>query len=325
MTGMMRALSIDRVTEGREARLTEVSIPNVRPGWALVRMRGFGLNHSELELRRSEIRADYIKKPIIPGIEGVGEVADPGDTGFVAGTKVCMLMGGMGRSWDGSYAEWCLVPATRMFRIPKAACELPWATLAAIPETYYTAWGALFESLQLVASDTLLVRGASCGLGYAAVQIAHALGSRVIATTHREEYAERLRCFGADEVVIDNGALSRAGVRANKALELIGPKSLQDTLGCLWRGGICCDTGILGGVFTLDRFDPIKSIPNGCYLTGFFSNYPTKEAMDALFAFVAKHELVPYVAATFSFDRLPDALALQDAGGFQGKIVVTFD
>ncbi len=310
---------------GKEAKLIDMPVPDVKPGWALVRMRGFGINHSELELRRSEIRADYIKKPIIPGIEGVGEVENPGDTDFAMETKVCMLMGGMGRSWDGSYAEWCLVPASRLFRIPDTACKLPWATLAAIPETYYTAWGSLFESLQLKASDTLLVRGASCGLGYAAVQIAHALGSRVIATTHRDEYVERLQRFGADEVVLDGGALSGSGIRAHKALELIGPKTLQDTLGCLWRGGICCDTGILGGVFTLDRFDPIKGIPNGCYLTGFFSNYPTQEAMDALFAFVANNGLQPYVAATFSFDHLPDALALQDAGGFGGKIVVTLD
>ena len=325
MTRMMRALSIDRVTEGAEAKLTEVPIPDVKSGWALVRMRGFGLNHSELELRGAEIRSDYIKKPIIPGIEGVGEVKDPGDTGFAAGSKVAMLMGGMGRSWDGSYAEWCLAPRTRMFRIPDAACELPWATLAAIPETYYTAWGSLFEGLQLTASETLLVRGASCGLGYAAIQIAHALGSRVVATTHREGYVKRLEGFGADEVVLDDGALSRRGFFADKALELIGPKTLTDTLGCLRRGGICCDTGILGGTFALNDFDPIEGIPNGRYLTGFFSNYPTQEAMDDLFAFIASHGLKPYVAASFTFDRLPEALALQDRGGFQGKIVVTFD
>ena len=325
MAGTMRALSISEITEGRDARLVEVPIQDPRPGWALVRVRGFGLNHSERELRRSEISADYIKKPIIPGIEGVGEISDPGDTGLAAGTRVCMLMGGMGRSWDGSYAEWCLVPTSRLFRIPDAACGLPWSTLAAIPETYYTAWGSLFEGLRLEASDTLLVRGASCGLGYAAVQIAHAIGSRVIATTHRCEYAERLRGFGADEVVLDDGALACAGIRAHKALELIGPKTLQDTLGCLLRGGICCDTGILGGVFTLDRFDPIKGIPNGCYLTGFFSNYPPQNAMDELFAFVAEHGLAPHVAATFPFERLPEALALQDSGGFQGQIVVTLD
>ena len=77
MAGTMRALSISEVTRGGETTLSEVAIPEVRPGWALVRMRGFGLNHSELVLRHTEIRADYIKKPIIPGIEGVGEVADP--------------------------------------------------------------------------------------------------------------------------------------------------------------------------------------------------------------------------------------------------------
>ena len=141
MAETMRALSISEVTRGGEAILSEVAIPEVRPGWALVRMRGFGLNHSELVLRHTEIRADYIKKPIIPGIEGVGEVADPGDTSFEAGTKVCMLMGGMGRSWDGSYAEYCLVRADHLFAIPEVACKLPWATLAAIPETFFTAWG----------------------------------------------------------------------------------------------------------------------------------------------------------------------------------------
>lgn len=323
--GLMRALRIDSVTPAEAARLVDVPIPEAKPGWALVRVRGFGINHSELELRRSEIRADYIKKPIIPGIEGVGEVADPSDTGHAPGTKVCMLMGGMGRMWDGSYAEWCLVPASRLFTIPDSACDLPWATLAAIPETYYTAWGSLFEGLRLKAGETLLVRGASCGLGYAAVQIAHALGCRVVATTHREAYVGRLRNFGADEVVLDDGTLAKVGVRAHKALELLGPKTLQDSMGCLLPGGICCDTGILGGVFTLDRFDPIKDIPNGRYLTGFFSNYPTQEAMDALFAFVAEHGVEPYVAEVFPFERLADALAMQDAGGFQGKLVVTIN
>ena len=176
MQKTMKALSIADVTTAEHARLVEVPVPDVRSGWALVRVRGFGLNHSELELRRSEIRATYIKKPIIPGIEGVGEVVDPSDTGLAVGTKVCMLMGGMGRSWDGSYAQYCLVPASRVFVIPDVANGLSWQTLAAIPETYYTAWGSLFEGLRLKPSDTLLVRGASCGLGYAAVQVAHALG-----------------------------------------------------------------------------------------------------------------------------------------------------
>ena len=321
----MRALVIDDVTPADAARLCEVPVPEARPGWALVRVRGFGMNHAELELRLQEIRADYIKKPIIPGIEGVGEVVDPSDTGLKVGTPVCMLMGGMGRMWDGSYAEYCLVPASRIFAIPEVAANLPWDMLAAIPETYYTAWGSLFEGLRLEASDRLLVRGASCGLGYAAIQIAREVGCQVIATTHRQMYAARLRDYGANEVVLDDGAIAKKGVRANKALELLGPKTLRDTMGCLLPGGICCDTGILGGVFALDGFDPIKDIPNGRYLTGFFSNYPTQEVMDELFSFVAKRGIKPYIAATFPFERLTDALAMQDAGGFQGKLVVVGD
>jgi len=167
-----------------------------------------------------------------------------------------------------------------------------------------------------------LVRAASCGLGYAALQIAHALGAHVIATTHREKYVELLRSFGADEVVLDDGVLEGTGVRANKVLELSGPKTLADSLACLEHGGICCDTGILGGQFTLEGFDPIKDIPNGCYLTGFFSNYPTQEVMNQVFSFVAEKGIEPFVAQVFDFDHLLDALTLQDAGGFQGKLVV---
>lgn len=319
---MMRALSISDVTPADEARLIEVPVPVVKPGWVLVQVRGIGLNHSEWEVRHSEIREGYIKKPVIPGIEGVGEVVDPSDQPFAPGQKVCMLMGGMGRSWDGSYAEYCLVRADHLFVIPGVAAGLPWATLAAIPETFFTAWGSLFECLHLTAEDTLLVRGASSGLGYAALQIAHALGARTIATTHREKYVEQLRAFGADEVVLDEGTLAGT-LQATKVLELIGPRTLRDSLKCLAPGGICCDTGILGGEELLNGFDAITGIPNGCYLTGFYSNYPSQQVMDEIFAFVAEQGIEPYVAQVFDFDHLPDALALQDAGGFQGKIIIT--
>lgn len=325
MSETMRALRISDVTPAREAVMSEVPIPEVKPGWVLVRVRGIGMNHSEWELRYEEIREDYITKPIIPGIEGVGKVVDPSDQPFEAGQKVCMLMGGMGRMWNGSYAQYCLVRADHLFAIPQVACALPWATLAAIPETFFTAWGSLFECLQLKAGETLLVRAASCGLGYASLQIAHALGARTIATTHRERYVELLERFGADEIVLDDRALAPRGVRADKVLELSGPATLRDSLACLERGGICCDTGILGGQFTLEGFDPIKEIPNGCYLTGFFSNYPTQQVMDEIFTFVAERGIEPFVAQVFDFDHLLDALALQDTGGFQGKLVVVDD
>lgn len=322
----MKALVISQTTPAPQARLSEAPMPQVKPGWTLVKARGFGMNHSEQVLRLEEIAHDYIKHPVIPGIELVGEVVDPSDSGLAIGQRVCALMGGMGRNWDGSYAEYCLVRNDRLFSIPDAACGLPWPTLATIPETFYTAWGSLFECLRLEPGDRLLVRGASCALGYAALQIAHALGCEVAATTHREKYRETLRDLGADEVIVDEaGCLAKKGIFADKVLELVGPKTLKDSLKLLKPGGICCHTGILGGLESISGFDPIKDVPNGRYLTGFFSNYPTQEDMSSIYTFVVEHGIEPIVARAFPFDQLPDAITYQDAGGFQGKIVVTLE
>ncbi|MBQ9415452.1 MAG: alcohol dehydrogenase catalytic domain-containing protein, partial [Clostridia bacterium] len=105
----MKAVLIDKVTESKDVVLSEIPIPEPRPGWVLVKVRAFGLNHSEKLLRLNEIRADYIQKPVIPGIECVGEIADPSDSGIAVGQKVVALMGGMGRSFNGSYAEYALL------------------------------------------------------------------------------------------------------------------------------------------------------------------------------------------------------------------------
>lgn len=311
----MKAVCIDKVTPAEEVTLTEILVPEVKPGWVLVKVKAFGMNHSEQILRLSEIKADYIQKPIVPGIECVGEIADASDTNFTVGQKVIALMGGMGRSFNGSYAEYALLPAHHVFAIES---DLPWERLAAVPETYFTAWGSLFECLQLKKEDTLLIRGATCALGYAAIQIAKALGCKVIATTHRESKLTLIA--NADEALLDDGMFSGKGV--TKALELVGAKTLRHTLRIMSRGGIVCHTGLLGGVYTLDGFDPIKEIPNGVYLTGFFSNYPTQQTVDEIFAFLNEHRLEPCFGECFDFEHIKDACIALDSGNVNGKIVV---
>lgn len=313
----MKAVLLDKITEGKDIVLSECPVPEVRPGWVLVKVKAFGLNHSEKLLRQSEIRADYIQKPVIPGIECVGEIADPGDSGLAAGQKVAALMGGMGRSFNGSYAEYALLPQRIVFKIDS---DLPWEALGAVPETYFTAWGSLFDCLHLTSEDTLLIRGATCALGYAAIQIAGALGCRVIATTHRESKLSLLA--EADEAVIDDGRLTGKLHGVTKALDLIGPRNLTDTLTAVEKCGIVCQTGILGGVYALNGFDPIKDIPNGVYLTGFFSNYPTQQIIDEIFAFLNEHHLVPTSGKVFDFENIREAVIAQDEGKVNGKIVV---
>lgn len=317
MEPTMKAVVLTKPTPAEAVYLTSVPVPQVQPGWVLVRVKAFGMNHSEQILRLSEIDAPYIQKPIIPGIECVGEVADPSDSGLAPGQRVAALMGGMGRSFHGSYAEYALLPTHHVFPVESA---LPWAQLAAVPETYFTAWGSLFQCLRLQPNDTLLVRGGTCALGYAAIQLAKALGCRVIATTHK---AEKLPLLSeADEAVLDSGTLEGNVAGINKALELVGPKTLRDTLCCVEQGGIVCHTGILGGEFTLNGFDPIKEIPNGVYLTGFFSNYPTAEIIQDVFDFLNVHHLTPPIGAVYDFAHIRETCVALDSGKVNGKIVV---
>lgn len=313
----MKAVLLNGITPAEEIVLSEIGIPEVKPGWVLVKVKAFGMNHSEKILRLQEIENAYIQKPIIPGIECVGEIVHPSDSHFQRGQKVVALMGGMGREFHGSYAEYALFPAHHVF---KADTSLSWKEMAAIPETYFTAWGSLFECLNLVKEDVLLIRGATCALGYAAMQMAKAVGSKVIATTHKESKLPLLK--GADEAIVDSGELQGQLSGVTKALELVGAKTLHDTLRCMEKGGIVCHTGILGGVYALNGFDPIKFIPNGVYLSGFYSNAPTQEVMDDIFSFIREHHLRPCVGAEYNFSEIKEACVALDSGKINGKIVV---
>lgn len=314
---MMKAVVLTKPTLAENVVLSEVSVPEVRPGWVLVKVKAFGLNHSEQLLRLNEIQADYIVKPVIPGIECVGEIVDPSDSYFQKGEKIVALMGGMGRSFNGSYAEYVLLPTSNVFSVQT---DLSWTEMAAVPETWFTAWGSLFECLNLAENDTLLIRGGTCALGYAAIQIAKATGCKVIATTHRKDKLSLLKTV--DKAILDTGTLAGVFQGVTKALELVGPKTLRDTLRCVEKGGIVCNTGILGGVYTLSGFDPIKEIPNGVYLTGFFSNYPMQQTMENIFSFIDRHHIKPSAGAVYSFQNIADALFDMDNHKVDGKIVI---
>lgn len=318
----MKAVILTKPTESTEIKITECPTPAVKPGWVLVRIKAFGMNHSEQILRKSEISAPYIQKPIIPGIECAGEIADASDTAFTAGQKVIALMGGMGRSFHGSYAEYALLPAHHVFAVDTS---LSWDRLAAIPETYFTAWGSCFECLSLKSSDHLLVRGGTCALGYAAIQIAKALGCKVTATTHRESKIQLLTDCGADMALLDNGSLRGQVSGITKALELVGIKTLKNTLSCMEKGGIVCNTGNLGGVYTWNGFDPIKDIPNGIYLTGFFSNTPEQKTINELFAFLNTHNLTPHIGKCYLFTDIAKACEDMENGKINGKIVINVE
>ena len=314
----MKAVVLKDITNSDDIVLENIEKPKAQKGWPLVKILGFGMNHSELVLRVNEIRADYIKKPIVPGIECVGVIEESLDEEFKVGDKVCSMMGGMGRNFNGSYEEYAILPISKLFHIHS---DLDIEYLAAIPETFFTAWGSLFECLKLEKKDILLVRGATSALGYASMQIAKALGCQVIGTTHKQEKMHFITDLGCKAILDPEGKIA-GRVYANKVLELIGPKTLRDSLKCVYHGGIVCNTGILGGEYFLNGFDPIKEIPNGVYLTGFFSNYPTQEVVDSLFKFINEYNVKPFIGASYKFSDIKAAIKAQEKG-VDGKIVVT--
>jgi hypothetical protein len=179
----MRAIVLEKFGGLDSLVYTDIPKPLPKDGEVVIKVRGFGVNHAEMHMRRGE----WAEAAEVSGIECVGIVdACPGGE-FPVGAKVAALMGGLGRTINGSYAEYTRVRAANVALIDS---ELPWSQLAALPETFATAWTCLFRNLKLSAGQTVVIRGATSSFGQAAVKMAVAAGARVIATTRtRKRFA----------------------------------------------------------------------------------------------------------------------------------------
>ena len=134
----MRAAVCVRAGGPEVLEIRELPVPAVRAGWSLIRVQGAGLNRSELRTRQGH--SPDVRFPRVLGIECVGVVAASTDPALPDGTTVAAVMGEMGREFDGGYAEYALLPNALLMPV---VTTLPWDVLAALPETYLTAYGAL--------------------------------------------------------------------------------------------------------------------------------------------------------------------------------------
>src|SRR5499425_347610 len=159
--------------------------PEPKPGYVVIEEKAFGINHAEMHMRRGE----WAEAAEISGIECVGIVKSCPGGEFAVGSKVAALMGGLGRTINGSYAEYTRAPATGVALIES---DLPWEELAAIPESYATAWTCLFRNLELVKGQTLVIRGGMSSFGQAALNMAVNADAEVIATTRKGDSFQKL-------------------------------------------------------------------------------------------------------------------------------------
>lgn len=290
------------------------------------RLKAFGLNRSELFTRRGE--SPGVSFPRILGIEATGivEAAPGNESKFPKGTVVCTALGGMGRDFDGGYAEYTLVPAGQVQAINT---RLPFEVLGALPEMLQTAYGSLFGSLDLKKGETLLVRGGTTSVGLAAAAIAKNYGAIVCSTSRSAERETLLKEHGADHVFVDDGHIA-SQVRqkfpdgVDKVLELIGVATMDDSMACTKQFGVVCITGIVGDTWYLDRWNPMEHIPKGIRLTMYgggpreFMNTPLQELADQ----IAEGSLHVQVGKVFKLDDIVDAHKVMDANTAGGKIVV---
>jgi NADPH2:quinone reductase len=325
MTDTMRAIVLDAPGPPDALTIRELPIPSPAPGWVLIAIEAFGLNRSELHTRQG--LATGVTFPRVLGIEAAGVVARCPGGEFPVGQQVVTMMGGMGRTFDGGYAEYTCVPAGQV--IPFAS-GLEWSTLGAVPEMLQTAYGSLTVGLDAQPGQSILIRGGSSSVGMAAAVLAKQRNMIVLSTTRRADKAAALTDVGVDHVLIDDGNVAphvrnilAAGV--DTALELVGTPTLPDTLQSTRPHGVVCFTGMLSNVWTVRDFYPIEYLPRGVRLTAYHGEAQDLPApvLQAFLDAVAAGEAVVPIDRVYGFDQIVEAHEAMEAGGGAGKIVVT--
>ncbi|WP_329296856.1 alcohol dehydrogenase catalytic domain-containing protein [Streptomyces pseudovenezuelae] len=325
----MRAVVVTRPGGLEALEIKDVPVPVRTPGWVRIKVRAFGVNESEVTTRKGESDAE-VTYPRVPGIEGVGVVDEADeDSGLRPGQQVATMMGGMGRAYDGAYAQYVTVPAPQVIPFETS---LPWEVVGALPEMFQTAYGSLATGLGLQAGQTLLIRGGTSTVGLSAATIAKDLGATVLSTTRSESRSGELRAAGVDHPLVDNGTLAHQvrelipdGVDA--ALELVGCSVLPDTLRTVRRHGTVCFTGALAGQWTIRDFSPFM-IPSGVRLTSYAgeaTDLPAQVFQQQLQAIADGRLKAPVAKVYHGLEQVRDAQADVEAGTTPGKHVVLLD
>ena len=311
----------------------EVLVPVERPrpvpraGEVLIKVAAAGVNRPDASQRRG----GYPPTPgasDIPGLEVAGTIVELGaDAGaWRVGDSVCALVAG------GGYAEYCTAPAPQCLAVPQG---LDMVAAAAIPETFFTVWSNVFERGRLTAGESILVHGGSSGIGTTAIQLAHVLGARVLATAGSAEKCAACERLGATHAINYKTTDFVAAVKAatdgrgvDVVLDMVGGAYLPRNIEILALEGRLVQIALLGGASASFNMAPL--LFKRLTITASTLRARSIAEKGVLAAAVKAHvwpliesgAVRPVIHSTFPLRSAADAHRLLESSAHIGKIVL---
>jgi len=325
MCAMMRAITIRGGKGGADAlQVQSVPVPELRPGHVLIRVRAAGVNRPDILQRQGRYPPPSGASEIL-GLEVAGEIAALGEGAgrWRRGDKVTALLAG------GGYAEYAVVDARHALPVPP---NLDFIQAAALPEAVFTVWTNVFERGLLQAGETLLVHGASSGIGVTAIQMAKAAGARVFATARGADKAAKARELGVD-LAVDAAAgdwavaVKSAGA-VNVVLDMVGAEYFARNLDVLAPDGRLVEIAVLTGAVA--EINLLAVMMKRLTVTG--STLRSREASEkARLARAIEERVWPWIESgavkvpvdrVFPLERAGEAHARLEQGAQFGKVVL---
>ena len=324
----MRAVIADPAGGPEVLQVVERPLPRPGYGEVLIKVAAAGVNGADLSQRRGVYPLPK-GTPDVLGLEAAGEIVALGDgvDKWRIGDLACALLIG------GGYAEYCAVPAPQCLPVPKGLSLLE---AAALPEVVFTVWSNVFELGALKPGDRLLVHGGASGIGTIAIQLAHRLGSQVIATAGSDAKCKRCLELGASRAVNyrseDFAAAVQdwtAGKGVDVILDMVGPIYMQRDLQSLTPGGRLVMLAFKKGSKTEIDFGVMSQ--RNLWITGSrLRPRPIEEkgrlaaaVHKAVWPLVESGEVKPVIDSQFPLQAVQDAHRRMESGEHIGKVMLT--
>jgi len=313
--------------------LAQRPVPVAGKGEVLIRVRASGVNRPDVLQRKGLYPAptgasDILGLEVAGVIEG-GDAAELAQAGLRLGDRVCALVAG------GGYAQWCVAPVAQCLPVPAVLSDVQAASL---PETFFTVWSNLMDRGHLVAGETVLIQGGSSGIGVTAIQLAKAIGARVLATAGSDEKCAACLALGADAAInykthdfqVEVARLTNE-LGVDVILDMVAGSYVTKEVQCLREDGRLVIIAVQGGVKC--ELDAGLVLRRRLTITGStlrvrpvaFKAAIAQACLKRVWPLLSSGQIKPVIHSVFAAAEASQAHALMESNQHVGKIVLTWE